>query len=109
MLHGGVSELDPGLASRNTRYRRCARGIASGKAPYRFESPVDELMTMQGVYRKWVGTPPPGLEASATVDALRAICELDLSRAIIPATIRETRSHPGGAASMSDRVCVFQT
>jgi phospholipid transport system substrate-binding protein len=56
-------------------------------------------MTMQGVYRKWVGTPPPGLEASATVDALRAICELDLSRAIIPATIRETRNHPDGAAS----------
>jgi hypothetical protein len=70
---------------------------------------VDDLMTMQGVYRKWVGTPPPGLEASATVDALRAICELDLSRAIIPATIRETRSHPSGAASISDRVCVFQT
>ena len=69
---------------------------------------MDELMTMQGVYRKWVGT-PPGLEASATVDALRAICELDLSRAIIPATIRETRNHPGGAASISDRVCVFQT
>jgi hypothetical protein len=41
---------------------------------------VDELMTMQGVYRKWVGTLPPSLEASATVDALRAICELDLSK-----------------------------
>jgi hypothetical protein len=26
--------------------------------------PVDELMTMQGVYRKWVGTLPPSLEAS---------------------------------------------
>jgi hypothetical protein len=39
-----------------------------------------ELMTMQGVYRKWVGTLPPSLEASATVDALRAICELDLSK-----------------------------
>src|SRR5215831_10794902 len=37
-------------------------------------------MTMQGVYRKWVGTLPPSLEASATVDALRAICELDLSK-----------------------------
>ena len=65
-------------------------------------------MTMQGVYRKRVGTPPPGLEASATVDALQAIGELDLSRAIIPATIRETRSHPGGAASMSDRVWYFR-
>jgi hypothetical protein len=52
----------------------------TGKAPYKFESPVDELMTTQGVYRKWVGTSPPSLEASATVDALRAICELDLSK-----------------------------
>ena len=41
---------------------------------------MDELMTMQGVYRKWVGMLPPSLEASATVDALRAICELDLSK-----------------------------
>src|SRR5262249_42154708 len=46
----------------------------------RVRIPVDELMTMQGVYRKWVGTLPPSLEASATVDALRAICELDLSK-----------------------------
>jgi len=37
-------------------------------------------MTMHGVYRKWVGTLPPSLEASATMDALRAICELDLSK-----------------------------
>jgi len=44
------------------------------------DPPVDELMTIQGVYRKWVGTLPPSLEASATVDALRAICELDLSK-----------------------------
>ena len=40
----------------------------------------DEIMTMQGIYRKWVDTLPPSLEASATVDALRAICELDLSK-----------------------------
>ena len=37
----------------------------------------DELMTMQGVYKNGSGTLPPSLEASATVDALRAICELD--------------------------------
>ena len=40
----------------------------------------DEIMTMQGIYRKWVGMLPPSLEASATVDALRAICEQDLSK-----------------------------
>jgi hypothetical protein len=37
-------------------------------------------MTMQGVYRKWTGTLPPSLVASATVDALRATCELALSK-----------------------------
>src|ERR1700730_16547172 len=37
-------------------------------------------MTMRGVYQKWIGTPPPSPEASATVEALRAICELDLSK-----------------------------
>jgi hypothetical protein len=37
-------------------------------------------MTMQGVYREWVGTLPLSLEASATVDALRAICGLDQSK-----------------------------
>jgi hypothetical protein len=36
---------------------------------------VAEMITRD---RKWVGTLPPGLEASATVDALRAICALDL-------------------------------
>jgi len=66
-------------------------------------------MTLQGVFRKQLDMRPPRLEARATADALRAICELDLSRAIIRATIRETRNHPGGAASISDRVCVFQT
>jgi hypothetical protein len=29
-------------------------------------------------------------------------------RAIIPATIRETRSHPSGAASMRDHACHFR-
>jgi hypothetical protein len=37
-------------------------------------------MTMRGVYKNGSGTLPPSLEASATVDALRAICELDLSK-----------------------------
>ena len=45
-----------------------------------FEAPVDELMTMQGVYKNGSGTLPPSLAASATVDALRAICELDRSK-----------------------------
>jgi hypothetical protein len=36
-------------------------------------------MTLHGVYREWLDTLPPSLEASATADGLRAICELDLS------------------------------
>ena len=45
-----------------------------------FEDAVDELMTMRGVYKNGSGTLQPSLEASATMDALRAICELDLSK-----------------------------
>jgi hypothetical protein len=36
-------------------------------------------MTLHRVYREWLDTLPPSLEASATADALWAICELDLS------------------------------
>jgi hypothetical protein len=36
-------------------------------------------MTLHGVYREWLDTLPPSLEASATADARRAICELDPS------------------------------
>jgi hypothetical protein len=91
-----------------------AAGAASCTEPTviggpRVQIPCGRAHDDAGCISKMVGTPLLGLEASATVDALWAICELGLSRAIIPATIRETRSHPGGAASISDRVCVFQT
>jgi hypothetical protein len=36
------------------------------------------LMTLQGVYEKWLGTLSPSPRRSATVDALQAIGELDL-------------------------------
>jgi hypothetical protein len=58
-------------------------------------------MTMQGVYRKWVGTLPPSLEASATVDALRAICELDLSKldgVQLPNSFERDRDYPNNTA-----------
>jgi hypothetical protein len=53
--------------------------------------------------RKWVGTLPPGLEASATVDALRAICALDLEPGILH---HAKRGWDGGeeiGASVGDR------
>ena len=43
------------------------------------EPPLDMLMTLQGVYEKSLGTLSPSPSRSATVDALRAIGELDLS------------------------------
>jgi hypothetical protein len=57
---------------------------------------VDELMTMQGVYRKWVGTLSPSLEASGhggrASGNLRA--RSNRWRAIIPATIQKTKEPP---------------
>ena len=49
-------------------------------------------MTMQGVYKNGSGTLPPSLAASATVDALRAICELDLSKldSVEPPAVSDT-------------------
>ena len=41
--------------------------------------PLDMLMTLQGVYEKSLGTLSPSPRRSATVYALRAIGELDLS------------------------------
>ena len=38
-----------------------------------------ELLTLQDDYRAWLDTLPPSLENSATADALRSICDLDLS------------------------------
>jgi hypothetical protein len=46
-----------------------------------FETPGDELMTMQGVYENGSGTLAAGaLRRAPLVDALRAICEFDLSK-----------------------------
>ena len=56
-------------AARRTELRRSRRT----------EPPLDMLMTLQGVYEKSLGTLSPSPRRSATVDALRAIGELDLS------------------------------
>ena len=58
-------------------------------------------MTIQGVYQKWIGTLPPSLEASATVEALRAICELDLSKldgVELPNSFERDRDYPNSTA-----------
>jgi hypothetical protein len=41
---------------------------------------VDELVELQGDYQTWLDALlPPSLADSATADALRAICDFDLS------------------------------
>ena len=42
-------------------------------------TPSPELVTLQAEYRDWLDTLPPSLENSATAEALRSICDLDLS------------------------------
>ena len=45
----------------------------------RWHAAVAELIALQDDYRTWLNALPPNLEASATAEALRAICDLDLS------------------------------
>jgi hypothetical protein len=45
----------------------------------RWREAVAELVELQGEYRDWLDSLPPSLAESATAEALRAICEIDLS------------------------------
>jgi hypothetical protein len=47
--------------------------------PQRWHDAVTELLRLQGDYQAWFDVLPENLKDSATADALRAICELDLS------------------------------
>ena len=47
--------------------------------PQRWREAVAELVELQGDYQAWLDALPPSLADSATVDALRTICDLDLS------------------------------
>jgi hypothetical protein len=47
--------------------------------PQRWREAVAELIELQGEYQAWLDTLPPTLEGSATAEALRAVCDLDLS------------------------------
>jgi hypothetical protein len=76
-------------AERQVRFR--ARH-AKGAPRIRYRSPADrrsqaqrwhaavaELIALQDDYRRWLNALPQNLEASATAEVLRAICDLDLS------------------------------
>jgi hypothetical protein len=45
----------------------------------RWHQAVAELIALQEDYRTWLNALPQNLETSATAEALRAICDLDLS------------------------------
>ena len=77
------------LAEREARFRAAH---ADGAPKIRYRKPVDrrsrrqrwreavaELADLQGDYQAWLDALPPSLADSATADALRAICDLDLS------------------------------
>ena len=81
------------------RQARCRAARASGTPAVRIRRPLDhrsrakrwcdaisELTTLQGYYAAWLEALPENLQDSATAEALRAICDLDLTelQAIVP-------------------------
>ena len=75
-------------AERQARYR-AAR--ASGQPAIRFRRPtdhrsrakrwcatIDELVQLQAEYQAWLDALPASLQETATAEALRTICDLDL-------------------------------
>jgi hypothetical protein len=58
------------------RYRKPAD---RRRRPQRGHDAVTELLGLQGDYQTWLDALPENLKDSATADALRTICELDLS------------------------------
>jgi hypothetical protein len=65
------------------RYRKPADGRSR---PQRWRDAVAEPQELQGEYQNWLDALPQNIADSATAEALRAICDLDLSEleSIIP-------------------------
>ena len=74
------------------RQARCRAARASDRSAIRIRRPtdhrsrarrwrdtVDELVQLQAEYQAWLDTLPETLQDTATAEALRAICDLDLS------------------------------
>ena len=83
-------------AERQARYRAKQ---ADGSPTFRYRKPVDrrsrvqrwrdavlELQELQDEYHAWLDALPQNMEDSATAEALRTICDLDLSEleSIVP-------------------------
>jgi len=58
------------------RYRR---PIDRRSRPQRWRAAVAKLVSLQDEYRAWLDSLPDNLAESATAQALRAVCDLDLS------------------------------
>ena len=58
------------------RYRRPADRRSRAQ---KWHAAVAELIALQDDYRTWLNALPRNLEANATAEVLRAICDLDLS------------------------------
>jgi hypothetical protein len=81
------------------RQARCRAARASGTPAVRIRPPLDhrsrakrwrdavsDLITLQDQYAAWLESLPENLQDSATAEALRAICDLDLAEleAVVP-------------------------
>ena len=63
-------------ATVKVRYRRPADRRSR---PQRWRDAVAELLELQADYQQWLDGLPEGLADTLTADALRAVCDLDLS------------------------------
>ena len=85
----GEQALTP--AQRQARYRATQASAAPAvkvryrkpadrrSRPQRWRDAVAELVELQADYQQWLDTLPESLAEGATADALRTICEVDLS------------------------------
>ena len=85
----GEQALTP--AERQARYRAAQASTAPAvkvryrkpadrrSRPQRWRDAVAELVELQADYQQWLDTLPESLAEGATADALRAVCEVDLS------------------------------
>lgn len=63
-------------ATAKVRYRRPADRRSR---PQRWRDAMAELLELQADYQEWLDALPESLAGTPTADALRAVCDLDLS------------------------------
>jgi len=80
------------LAERQARYRTAHAADTAATVKLRYRKPADrrsrpqqwrdavaELLELQAGYQQWLDALPESLADTPTADALRAVCDLDLS------------------------------